>query len=126
MIDTKNFTYSDSRLKDIYLFLKEIKQKNVYMPGTKEGECMEPYIVVKSSGGFKHADFSSSISTYTILCYVPKNKYSELESYVEDIKNCMKELFPLFRFSGNETPSFYDDEIKAHTVSIDYINYKKL
>lgn len=125
MLNIENFTYSDSILQDLYLFLKS-RNVNVYLPGVKAGECRNPYVVVKNNGGTKIPGISSGQTFYSIMCYVPKNNYSNLEAYVKEIKNIMKEIKPLFKFSGNETSSYYDDKIKAHMISIDYINVKKL
>jgi hypothetical protein len=60
------------------------------------------------------------------MCYVPKQSYSTLEPMVQEVKEHMKELVPIFHPQGQETPSYYDDSVKAHMVSIEYKNYKKL
>lgn len=114
-----------SRWEDVFRFLKS-KNVNVFSPGIKVGECTEKYIVLKNAGASKHPNFSTQNSFYTIFCYVPKTKYSELETYVQSIKATMKELEPMILFTGNETPSYYDDTVKAHMISIEFKNYKKL
>ena len=125
MINTKTFEYSISRWKDISLHLK-IKGFDVHSPGTKTGDCMNKYIVVKNNGSSKMAGFSTDVDLYSIMCYVPKDKYSQLEPFVQEVKKAMKELEPMILPYGSQTPSFYDDSFKAHMVSIEYKNYKKI
>lgn len=125
MINTKTFEYSISRWKDISLHLK-IKGFDVYSPGTKTGDCINKYIVVKNDGSSKMAGFSTDVDLYSIMCYVPKDKYSQLEPFVQEVKKAMKELEPMILPYGSQTPSFYDDSFKAHMVSIEYKNYKKI
>lgn len=124
-IDTSKFEYADSRLQDLYRHLKS-KGFEVYLPAIKSGECISPYIVLKNDGSTKHPSFSTNNDLYSIMCYVPKQSYSQLEPMLMSVKNAMKELVPLFHPNGQETPSYYDDNIKAHMVSIEYVNYKKL
>lgn len=115
---------AESRWKDIFEKLKKNKF-NVYSPGTHEGECKEKYLVVKMEGSNAHTSFSTDVSYYSILVYVPRDKYSILDEYVQEVKKCMKELYPMIIPYGTETPSAYDDSVKAHMVSIMYKNYKK-
>lgn len=98
---------------------------SVYSPGVKSGECTKPYTVVKISGLSAHATISSNQEYYDVMCYVPHNSYSKLEGYKNEVKKVLKELYPMIKESGSETPSYYDDSIKAHMVSIMYVNYKK-
>jgi hypothetical protein len=114
-----------SRYKDIYVHLKS-HGFNVFTPGTKSGTCTEKYLVLKKDGAAEHTSFSTMISYYSVLVYVPAEKYSTLDEYVEEVKECMKKLKPLIYPYGQEDPSFYDDSIKAHMVSIMYKNYKKM
>lgn len=113
-----------SRWQDIYLHLKE--SFDTYSPGIKLGECEGPYVVVKNDGSTKHPNFSTDIDLYAIMCYVPKQSYSSLETLIQQVKKEMKGLEPMIMPYGLQTPSFYDDTLKAHMVSISYRNYKKL
>lgn len=125
MINVNTFEYSDSRWQDIYLHLKRAGF-DVYSPGIKVGECTSAYLVVKNDGSSKHISFSTDIDLYAIMCYVPKDKYSTLELLVQKVKKSMKELEPMIKPYGSQTPSYYDDSVKAHMISIEYKNYKKL
>lgn len=125
MIDTSVFEYADSRWQDIYLHLKK-SGFDVYSPGVKTGECVSEYIVVKNDGSSRHASFSTDVDLYAVMCYVPKEKYSTLEPLVQNVKKIMKGLEPMIKPYGSQTPSYYDDSVKAHMVSIEYKNYKKL
>ena len=82
--------------------------------------------MIKSYGAIQELVVSSERPVYLIMCYVPRNGYSRLESFVRETKQILKELFPLVRYNGNETPSFYDDEIKGHMVSIEYVGCRKI
>lgn len=98
----------------------------VYSPAQKPGECMEPYVVVKNTGTMIVPGFSTTRTLYDVMCYVPKDRYTELESYVDRIKDIMKGLYPMLVPTYFETPSFYDDTVHAHMSSIQYRNLKKI
>ena len=125
MIDVNTFGYKESRWQDIFLHLKNAGF-DVYSPGVKVGECESEYLVIKNDGSSKHVSFSTDIDLYAVMCYVPKQKYSTLEPFVQKVKKSMKELEPMIKPYGSQTPSYYDDSVKAHMVSIEYKNYKKL
>lgn len=125
MIDTKEFVFLDSRWQDIYMHLKN-KGYEVYAPGIKVGDCINPYIVIKNDGSYKHVNFSTDRDMYAIMCYVPKGQYSKLETLVQSVKKDMKELEPMIKPYGQQLPSYYDDMCKAHYISIEYENYKKI
>lgn len=125
MIDAETFEYADSRWQDIFLHLEKAGFK-VYSPGIKTGECTFEYLVVKNDGSSKHASFSTDVDLYSVMCYVPKDKYSSLEPLVQRVKGAMKGLEPMIKPYGSQTPSYYDDSLKAHMISIMYKNYKKL
>nr|DAO23411.1 MAG TPA: tail completion protein [Caudoviricetes sp.] len=124
MIDA-SFQYAESRWQDIFLHLKK-EGFDVYSPGTKVGECTEEYIVVKNDGSSKHPTVSSDNDLYAVMCYVPKESYSRLEPMVQEVKSVMKGLEPMILPYGSQTPSYYDDSYKAHMISIEYKNYKKI
>lgn len=125
MIDVNAFEYKESRWQDIFTHLKNAGF-DVYSPGMKTGECTSEYLVVKNDGSSKHASFSTDVDLYAVMCYVPKEKYSSLEPLVQRVKNSMRGLEPMIKPYGSQTPSYYDDSYKAHMISIEYKNYKKL
>lgn len=97
----------------------------VYSPSTKTGQCMSPYIVIKRDGGSSHSSFSTDIVYYTILIYVPQKEYSTVEQIVNNVKSSLKTLAPIIRPTGFETPSYYDDGVEAHMISVQYKYYIK-
>lgn len=109
----------------IYTHLKQ-EGFEVYSPGQHEGECTSPYVVVKDDGTTQFGSFSSTKSLYEVLCYVPKDHFSSLESFVHRVETSMIRLYPVVRPAHYKTPSFYDDTVKGHMVSVQYIHYKKL
>lgn len=125
MINTSTFEYQDSIWQDIVVHL-QADGFDVYSPGMKVGECVSPYIVVKNDGSTRHASFSTDVDFYAIMCYVPRTAYSTLEPLVQSVKKSMKGLEPVLRPYGIQSVSYYDDEFKAHMVSIEYKNYKKI
>ena len=98
----------------------------VYSPGQYEGECRSPYVVVTNSGSSSTTEYSTSIVYYSVMCYVPLDSYSMLERFVTEVKEVMKEMFPLVRADGVETPATLDEELKAHMISVEYMNYRKM
>ena len=113
-----------TRWQDIFLHLESYGFE-VYSPGVKGGECTSPYVVVKHNGSTRKAGISTDIDLYSILVYVPKERYSELEVQVQDVKRVMKRLEPMIFPYGSQTPSYYDDGVQGHMISIEYKNYKK-
>lgn len=113
-----------TRSKDIFKKLKE-HNISVYFPGQKTGECKEPYVVVKSAGRTGLTSVSSSQNLYDLMCYVPLSKYSTLDTFVGQVEQIMDELFPMFRPVHYRSPSFLDNEVKAHMISVQYVNYTK-
>lgn len=124
-IDVSKFKPADSRWKDIFLHLQSAGF-DVYPPAVKLGECEREYIVLKNDGSSRHSGISTNDEFYAIMCYVPKNSYSSLEPLVQRVKQSMKGLEPMILPNGSHSPSYYDDSVKAHMVSIQYKNYKKM
>lgn len=115
----------ETRNMDIFLHL-EGKGVKAYFPGQKEGECIEPYVVVKFNGETKLGQYSSTQAVYDLMCYVPKDQYTLLERYADQVQAYMKELHPMVKTLYSKTPSYYDDTLKAHMTSMQYTNHKKI
>lgn len=115
---------ADTRWEDIFEKLQE-HGIDVYSPGRKTGECTSPYVVVKDAGRVDSTEVSSSQDLYDLMCYVPKDNYSTLEPFVDRVETVMDELFPMLRPMHFRTASFYDDSVKAHMISTQYVNWKK-
>lgn len=114
-----------SRIQDIYLHLKE-QGFEVYFPAQKVGECLSPYVVVKDATTSKYLEYSSTVTYYDIMCYIPKDHFSELEPFVGSVKVAMKGLVPMIKPTYSQTQSYYDDSVKAHMISVQYKNYRKI
>ena len=111
--------------KQIYDLLKQ-NNFDVYFPSQHKGECISKYVVIKHDGAYQPLTVSSERPIYTIMCYVPEQSYSELESFVLEVKRTMKDIFPLVMYAGNETPSYYDDSVKGHMISFQYYGARKI
>ena len=125
MIDASTFKHAESRWQDIFLHLKN-SGFEVYPPAVKIGDCISEYIVVKNDGSSRLAGTSTDDDMYAVMCYVPQKAYSSLEPLVQRVKRAMKGLEPMILPYGSQTPSYYDDSYKAHMISIEYKNHKKM
>lgn len=96
---------------------------DVYAPATHKGECRKEYVVLKDDGASKYGTFSTAVHYYSVLCYVPRDRRTDLERLVNKCKEIMNNMSPMIMPTGLETPEFYDDSIKAHMISIQYRNY---
>lgn len=114
-----------SQWQNIYRHLKS-QGVDVYSPGQHQGECTKPYTVVRAAGLSPLGSFSSTQALYEILCYVPMDKYSMLEGYVDEVKQAMKGLYPAIIPTYFETAPFLDDTVRGHMVSVQYRNNRKI
>lgn len=115
----------NTRFKDIYKHLAS-NGIDTYYPTQKKGECQSPYVVVKDAGTTQYNNFSSTQTLYDVMCYVPKDRFTELEQFVAQVKLLMKKLEPMIKPTYFETASFYDDSVKAHMISVQYRNMRKM
>ena len=115
---------SENRWQDIFKHLKE-HNFDVRSPGISKGDCTNKYVVVKFGGETSHGSFSTNDTYYDLLCYVPKERYSQIDSFVREVQKCMKDMEPMIIPTNEVSPSYYDDNFKAHYVSIGYKNYKR-
>lgn len=114
-----------SVLKQVYDHLKEIGF-DVYFSGQHKGDCLSKYVVLKMDGGTMLEGISSERPLYTVLCYVPERKYSELADYVLEVKDAMRGVYPMLMYAGNETTSYFDESVNGHMVSFQYQGIRKI
>jgi hypothetical protein len=117
---------ADSRLEDIFLFLKS-KGVEVYFPVQHTGECLTKYVVVKAASQIPFFSYSTDYNVYELLLYVPQDQYSSLETFMDTIKGYMRELKAqlMIRPSRYQTIPYYESDIRGYMVSIEYKLYKK-
>ncbi len=100
---------------------------DVYSPGVREGKLVtSPYIVLKDAGTNQYNNYSSTVSYYDIMLYVPFTRYSAMHSEIEYIKEAMKELRPTVLPTNYVSTPYYDDTVKGYMVSLQYKNYRKI
>ena len=116
---------ADSRAQDIFQYLKA-RDIEVYFPAQHKGECLSNYVVVRTSTSTQFADYSSTITYYDLMCYVPKARYGDLDTFTEAVKDAMKGLVPMIKPTYTETPGFYDESVKGYMRSIQYRNYRQI
>lgn len=114
-----------SQWENIYNHLKS-HGVNVYSPGQHKGNCTEAYTVVKDMGTTEYLSFSSTKTLYDLMCYVPKDKFSTLEPYKEEVKEIMKGLYPMIKPVNFETASYFDSSVGAYMISVQYQNNRKV
>lgn len=98
---------------------------DVYSPGQHKGNCTSPYLVVNIGNAIPFSNFSSGRVTYDILCYVPKDRFSTLEGFVNRVEKSLSKIYPTLRPLHSRTPAFLDDSVEAYMVSTQYVNYFK-
>ena len=114
----------NSRLKDIYKTLKQ-NDIDVFFVGQHKGDCIEPYVVVKSGITTKHATVSALIHYFDILCYVPQNNPSELIEFISRVQKVMLQLSPMVKFNTTIQDSYFDDSVNGWLADLEYVNYSK-
>lgn len=116
-------------MKSVYKQVFDVLKSNgieVYEPGQKKGICKSPYVVLKKGAVVEPLTVSSERPIYVIMAYVPENNYSMLETLIYDVKEVLKKIYPLVVYAGNETESFYDDDLKAHMSQIQYQGARRI
>lgn len=100
----------------------------VYEPNQHVGECKSKYVVVKAAGLSKFSGYSTATNLYDILCYVPRRQFSTLEVYLKEVRTCLRELENslMLRPVYFETAPYYDEDAKAHMVSMQYAVYTQI
>lgn len=89
-----------------------------YPPASKNGECKENYIVLKQAGSVQVESYSSEWVYYMLMLHVPRNKYTELERFENEVNRIIREsLYPMIKPTGLKNNDFYDDNINAHVRS---------
>ena len=112
-----------TRLTDIYDHLKK-SGFDVYFPTQHKGECKTPYVVIRDAGTSQVSNYSTVFTVYELLCYVPKDKYAELQPYKDSVRAAMRELKPMLMPTRYESPPFFDDTVDAHMTYVQYRNAK--
>ena len=116
----------DTRIKDLY---KAIQNSGIdtYFPGQHKGECIKPYAVVKPSISTPYLEYSSMIHYVDVLCYVPDNQFSTLETLVKSVEKAVRdELFPTIKNQHEYTEPFYDDSVKGWMQKATFVYYTKI
>lgn len=108
----------------LYDFLHD-KGIEVYFIGQKKGECLSNYVVIKDSGTIPTIGNKLGSQVIDVYCYVPQGRYTETVAFRNKIKILLKE-FKSLRYTGNETPAIAEDDIKAFSFYIEYVNQKEL
>lgn len=113
-----------SRRQDIYEHLKKAGF-NVFFSGQHEGDCILEYVVVKENETLQFNTYSSTTTYYDILCYVPIDRVTRVDSFFEEVKEAMRGLVPMIKPAHSETAEYIDDDIKARMKSARYLNYRR-
>lgn len=115
----------ESRAQDVYKHLEE-NNIEVYFPEQHLGEVKTNYVVVRQDGENQFENYSSLVCSIDLYLYVPRNDYSQMQPFIDKVKNIMKGLEPMIKPTFYVSPSYYDDLLKGHTVTISYQYYRKI
>lgn len=110
--------YDDKTIVQAIILLLKNNEIDAYPPATKKGECTKEYVVVKNAGASQLGNYSTEVHYIDVLCYVPQNKYTYLETFKNHVKEIIhNNLYPRLMETGSETSDYYDEDVKAHMVS---------
>lgn len=89
-----------------------------YAIGEHEGICIEPYVVLKFDNQVTSINNSNcGWQGVQVMCYAPKSDITVLDEMIDNIKKVLEDIL---EFTGNITPEFLDDDVKAYTRSMSY------
>lgn len=110
----------------VFLCLKS-KGVDVYSLGQHEGKCTSPYVVIKNTGtmGFQGSNQIGS-QTLDIMVYCPATNYSNLEPFVGQIQDFLRELKEYIRPTGNITSVVLDNTVNGYTQALEYQTFQRL
>lgn len=114
-----------TRIEDIYNHLKR-NNIEVYFPEQHIGEVKSKYVVVRQQGENQFENYSSTVSTVDLYLYVPRNDYSQVQRFIDEVKEVMKGMRPMIKSTYYVSPTYYDDLIKGHTITMTYEYYRKM
>lgn len=103
------------------------KAVDVYPPGSHQGKCTSPYVVIKNNGtlGFEGSNHIGS-QTIDVIVYYPSTNYNDMEPYTNQIQDFLRELKQYIRPTGTITPVILDNSVEGYTQSIEYQTFQKL
>lgn len=123
-INPQEFEPTESRWGDIFSLLQS-KGVNVKSPTTNIGVIKQPTVIVENSGIVQHGSYTTDDFGYELVICVPESQYSKLEPFVVQVREYMKELYPMIVDARNVSGSMYDETIRAHYVTADYTNHRR-
>ena len=112
-----------SYYEEIYKKLKS-EGIEIYAPSQKNDLCKNRYVVIKEDGQYTRNKLTG-YSIITLYCYIPKNIYSKLEYFVDEIENELSNIDFLVK-TGNKSPKIYDDDVQGYFQTIEYYVYHKI
>lgn len=120
-ISQEDLTGKDDVWQIIVDILNKYGDFPVYPPAMHNGECTEPYLVVKEDGSARVPSYSSQYRYVRIMLYVPRNQYSKLGEYQKRVEKIIEEkIFPLLLPTGQIESDYYDDNYNAHMRAMLY------
>lgn len=91
---------------------------STYAIGQHQGQCTNPYLVLKFSEQLTSVNNNScGWQSFKVLCYCPKNSIAPLDTMINKVKEALEIDF---EFTGNITPDFLDDTVQAYIRSIEF------
>ena len=89
-----------------------------YAIGEHQGECIEPYVVLKFDNQIQSMNNANCGWQFVhVFCYVPLSDITILDNMVETTQKALKQHL---EFTGDITPELIDDQKKAYFRRLKY------
>lgn len=102
--------------KDIFNILDPIYP--CYAIGEHQGECAEPYLVLKFDSQMQSMNNSQCGWQFVhVFLYAPLGDITVLDDMVIEVQQSLKDIL---EYTGQITPEIIDDRVKAYTRRLTY------
>ena len=108
--------------KHLSRFLTENNIKN-YSIGQHQGKCTSPFVVISDEGERGISGYSITYKEIDLILVYPLGKYSQIDDYIENIKNVMKD-YKRGKWTREQSDIIIDKEKEAYIVALTYRIYR--
>ena len=108
--------------KHLSRFLTENNIKN-YSIGQHQGKCTSPFIIISDEGERGISGYSITYKEIDLILVYPLGKYSQIDDYIENIKNIMKN-YRRGKWTREQSDIIIDKEKEAYIVALTYRIYR--
>ena len=108
--------------KHLSRFLTENNIKN-YSIGQHQGKCTSPFVVISDEGERGISGYTITYKEIDLILVYPLGKYSQIDDYIENIKNVMKD-YKRGKWTREQSDIIIDKEKEAYIVALTYRIYR--